>query len=488
MDFDYKKHKFDIPNKAGAYLYRDQDQQVIYVGKAKNLRKRTSQYFQNKRQDAKTKALVKDIAKLETIVTDSELDALFLESELIKRYQPRYNILLRDNKSTSYIRITKGDRPTINFTRQPFDDGAEYFGPFYNAYPIKQAMHYLRRIFPYLTPKSLTKNRSLINRQIGLEPELNNQQDLLKYKSDLRQIKLYIKGQRVQLIRELKSQMNQRAEALDFEAAAKLRNQIRQLEYLQNGVRINQINQLDQSDQSLSDLSKLFNLEQIKRIEGYDISHMSGTSVVASMVVFTNGLADRSEYRRFKIKIDQNNDFFNINETLARRAQRNWLMPDLILIDGGKGQLNTAIAALAKTKLAKVPIFSLAKKQELVIINNQYSNIELNQQFLSQNNIAFAREADFTTVDIANNQPVLKLLQRVRDEAHRFAVSYHSKLKKARQISSSLDHIKGVGPRTIQKLLKKYKTISKISQASESELAQLIGPNKAKLLKKVVKS
>ncbi len=478
---EYKKYQ--IETKPGVYLYYNQNNQVIYIGKAKNLKKRTSQYFQTKKRDLKTEALVKDIFKIETIVTDSELDALFLESELIKRYQPQYNILLRDDKSTTYLKISNHKLPIISFTRNPIDDGAEYFGPFYNIYPVKQALRYLRWIFPYLTPKSNQKNKSQLNYQIGLEPILTTEEDIKKYLSDIKQIKLYIRGERKQIIKNLEQEMYHFAQKQQFEQAKNVRDKIKQLNSLQNKVRIEQIDILRQ-DQSLLQLGELFSLpEAPKRIEGYDVSHMSGTNVVSSMVVFTNGLADRAAYRKFKMKIDQNNDFYNMSETMTRRSNKNWSKPNLILIDGGKGQLNAAIKSLKNSQLSDVPIFGLAKKQELIIISEYNSNIELNKLFIQKKQAAFVEDDQFYTVDLDNHQPIIKLIQRVRDEAHRFAVGYHTKLKRQSQLDSQLDRIKGIGIKTKQKLLKKYQTITKISQASDEDLIDLIGTKKAKIIR-----
>ncbi len=481
---DYKKYK--ITHQPGVYLYYDQ-KQVIYVGKAKDLAKRTRQYFQAKAHDPKTSALVKEIFKIETIVTASELDALFLESELIKRYQPKYNILLRDDKSTTYLKISNQKLPIISYTRNPIDDGADYFGPFYNISPVKQAMRYLRWIFPYLTKQSVDKNNSKLNRQIGLEPSLTSQTEIDKYLTDIKQIKMYLKGKRKQIIKDLERQMKQLADKQQFEQAAKVLKQINQLNSLQHKVRIDQIT--NDQDFSLNQLSLLFNLSvPANRIEGYDVSHMSGTNVVSSMVVFTNGLSDRANYRKFKIKIDQNDDFYNMRETLARRANKNWTKPDLILIDGGKGQLESAIAALKNTDLTRVPIFGLAKKQELIIIDKNWSNIDLNQQLLDQKQGSFVNQHDFIIVDLDNSDPIIKLIQRIRNEAHRFAIGYHSRLKRRGQTISQLDTIKGIGPKTKQKLIKKYKTISNIKQTPEHEIAKLIGPAKAKQIKQTLKS
>lgn len=457
-----------ISQSAGVYLYQ-KNQEIIYVGKAKNLKKRISQYFQKRITDPKTKALVAEIEQIKTIKTDSELDALFLESELIKRYKPKYNILLRDDKSQIYIKISNDDLPIISYTRAPLDDGADYFGPFYNAYPIKQAMRYLRWIFPYFIKQTYSR----LDAHIGLEPKITTAIDRQHYLHDIKKIKLYIKGEKQQLINQLEKQMLLSAQNQQFELANQYKKQLLALKSLQNKVRLR--DNIVYDDDSLLKLQHLFKMKDPPlRIEGYDISHMSGTNVVASMVVFENGVSKRSEYRKFKTKIDQNNDFANMQEILKRRAQKTWQKPDLILIDGGKGQLGAAIDGLSDTDLNDVPIFGLAKRLETIVIH-QKSNIKLSFQ------------DEFFEINLGLNDPVTKLLQRIRDEAHRFAVGYHSILKTKQQTISQLDNIKGIGPKTRQKLQRKYGNITKLKKINLAELAQLIGESKAKIIKQALK-
>lgn len=469
-----------LPNSPGVYLYKNATGEIIYVGKAKVLKRRVKQYFQNKHQDIKTQALVREIDDLEVIETESELDALFLESELIKRYKPAYNILLRDDKNVTYIKISSEVYPVISYTRQPLDDGAEYFGPFYNVYPVKQAMRYLRWIFPYLTKPLGSKTNSRLEWHIGLNPKLTTEEQRQKYLADLMQIKRYIKGERRQIIVEIEKAMKMAARQQDFELAAKLRNQVQALKSLQQKVRIIDEEQCLEQDRGLRDLQELFQLKKLpSRIEGFDISHMSGTNVVASMVVFINGLSARAEYRKFKTKIDQNNDFYNMNETLKRRFnEKKWPQPDLVLIDGGKGQLGAALASTGGVW----PMFGLAEKQELIVIHKTQSQIKINAVKLAELKGIVFDEGNFWVLRLPETSPALRLLIRVRDEAHRFAVGYHTKLKVDAQTLSSLDQIRGIGPQTRQKLLKKYKSLAKIKQASLDEIAELIGAQKASLI------
>lgn len=475
-----------LPDVPGVYLYKNLDGEIIYVGKAKNLKRRMKQYFQSRTLDIKTQALVREIADFEIIKTDSELDALFLEGELIKRYKPAFNILLRDDKNVTYIKISGDFYPVVSYTRQPLDDGGEYFGPFYSIFSVKQAMRYLRWIFPYLTRPLESKSVSRLEWHIGLNPKLEVgsrkeiQQQRQKYLADLKQVRRYIRGERRQVIIELEREMQRAAAKQDFETAAKLRNQVRALESLQQKVRIVSEEQDISQDHGLRDLQELFGLSTApNRIEGFDISHVSGTNVVASMVVFINGLAARTEYRKFKTKIDQNNDFYNMYETIQRRFKnQQWPRPDLMLIDGGKGQLSSAIMASD----GQTPMLGLAEKQELIVVDRKKSNVALKAKKLAEMGGLAFEEGDFWLIKLPESNSVLKLLKRLRDEAHRFAVGYHTKLRAEAQKISALDQIRGIGPQTRQKLLKKYKTLSNIKRAGKVELTEVIGKRKSELI------
>ena len=256
---------------------------------------------------------------------------------------PKFNILLRDDRSQIYIRINmKDDWPYVGFTRNPADDGAEYYGPYYNSYAIRKAIRYLRRSFPFYDRPHSGDDRLSLNAQIGLEPAGLTSGE---YHQDLRKLISYIKGDRQKIINELKHDMELAAREHRFEDAAVYRNRLFNLNELKKRIMFGDEEYLDISkDQALSDLTDLLGLKtEPRRIEGYDVSHMSGTNVVASMVVFTNGVSDRSQYRKFKTKIEQNNDFFNMAEIIKRRFTdeniTKWGKPDLCLIDGGKGQL-----------------------------------------------------------------------------------------------------------------------------------------------------
>jgi excinuclease ABC subunit C len=223
------------------------------------------------------------------------------------------------------------------------------------------------------------------------------------------------------------------------------------------------------------------------RIEGFDISHMSGSNVVASMVVFVNGVSNRSEYRKFKTHFERNDDFANMNETITRRFSeknmKSWGMPDLLLIDGGKGQLDAAIKAMSSLNI-NVPAIGLAKREEQIVVSLEKSNVIIDQSFVSKLGGYSEYTENYALINLENNSHIIKLLQRIRDESHRFAVSYHSALKLAKQKSSVLSEIPGIGQATQRKLMKKFGSVSAIKSASQQDISNLIGVTKAEIVKK----
>lgn len=542
----------DLPNKPGVYFHNDKNGQIIYVGKAAILKNRVRQYFQSSRlMDAKTRALVAEIVDTDWVETESEIDALFLEAEMVKRYMPRYNILLRDDKSSTYIRIDmKSDWPYVSFSRLPADDSAEYFGPYYSSYSMKKALRYLRKIFPYYVKPVGDNTKIDLDAHLGLSPIGVSSNE---YKANLRKLISYIKGERKALINELEAEMKAAATINDFEMAAKIRNKIFNLRDLQRQILFGDKEFLDISkDQALCDLTDLINLPKIPiRIEGFDISHMSGTNVVASMVVFKNGASDRAEYRKFKMRVDKNDDFFNMNETLTRRLSeknlKSWGKPDLILIDGGKGQLDAALQARDKLGLSDIPFIGLAKRDEQIVVkncsaiegpagrsapdshsitnaesgaatsrdpetsrlaNNCYRKVSLqpatggshpptvtlgytgtliDKSKLAELGGSLEVTDDFILINLPKSSPIIKLLQRIRDESHRFAVSYHTVLKRAKQTASLLDEIPGIGPKTRAKLIRKFGSVNGVKNASEADIVSIIGARKAKIVLSSIK-
>lgn len=482
----------DLPREPGVYFHRSASGEVIYVGKAAILRNRVKSYFQKtKVRDAKTEALVAEIADVEWVTVETELDALFLESEMIKRYKPRYNILLRDDKSQTFVRINMRDPyPFICFTRQPMDDGAEYFGPYYNASAVKKALRYLRKAFPYSMHETMPK-RVCLQYHLGLCPGVEEQKiTSADYKNVLRRLIRYLKGERRAIIREIERDMKIAAKEQQFEVAARHRNQLRYLNELQRQIIFRDTEFVDLSkDYALNELMDMLGLTIVpRRIEGYDISHMSGTNNVASMVVATNGLADKSQYRKFKMQLPGNNDFAHMRETMLRRfaaKHDDWLRPQIILIDGGKGQLGSAIEALEERDV-HIPVIGLAKREEEIVIHRTRSNVDADIDRLlkwvrenNPNEPSLIQESDdFLLIRLPKSSHIVKLLQRLRDESHRFAVSYHTTLKRKSQIKSKLDDIPGIGSLTRKKLIQTFGSARGVEQATETQLQATLGTKK----------
>lgn len=400
-----------LPAAPGVYFHKNAEGEIIYVGKAAVLKNRVRQYFQNGPKDPKTAALVKEIADTDWIVVDTEMDALFLESEMIKRYKPKWNILLRDDKTVSYVRIDlKSEVPYVSMTRQPLGDDATYVGPFYAKLPVVKALRILRKVFPYYD-KPYSGKKSL-NTDLGLTPgiEVGNSAPA-EYKRNLRKLIRYLEGDREKLLKDLEKQMKKAAAEQKYEEAAEARNQYYGLLELKKKIVFSDKEFLDiSSDKALVQLQTLLKLQHPpKRIEGYDISHQSGTNVVGSMVVFKNGVSDRAEYRKFKLRKQQNNDTESLREVIERRLKHTeWQYPDLVILDGGLSQLN-AIKPLLEP--LNIPVIGRDKSGD------------------------HARNAKVVLVTpeiipLPNDSHVAKLIARIDDESHRFAITYHNLLKR----------------------------------------------------------
>jgi excinuclease ABC subunit C len=504
----------ELPKEPGVYFHKSASGEIIYVGKAAVLRNRVRQYFQASRaRDPKTEALVEEIYDTDWMVVESELEALFLEAEMIRRYMPRYNILLRDDKAMSYIRIDyDSDFPTVSTTRRPLDDGARYFGPYFSTYGVRQALKVLRRIFPFATRRVPGQKRATLHYHLGLDPGLEEGKTSLEdYRANLRKLMAVIEGKRTAILKEIERDMKRAAKASEFEMAAKLRNQLFALQNLNKQIIFSDKEFLDISkDHALNELVELLGLPDFpRRIEGYDISHMQGTNVVASMVVFTNGVSDKGAYRKFKTA-QRNDDTYNMYETLLRRlSEKNlsaWGKPDLILIDGGAPQLGAAIRAQAERGVA-IPIIGLAKRNEEVIIKIDGSCVTVPGLAPGDDDYTVSVQNGFASVDLHPGQlktsghsvnlrgpgrvphydNLVKLLQRIRDESHRFAVSYHSALRSKRQTASVLDDIPTIGPATRKKLIKTFGSLRGVMQARDWELEKVLGSKKAVILRQYLR-
>lgn len=474
-----------LPTSPGVYFHKSSSGEIIYVGKAANLRSRVRQYFQASRvHEPKTDALVAEIADTDWTEVETELDALFFEAEMIRRYMPRYNILLRDDKALSYIRIDyDSDYPTVSTTRRPLDDGARYYGPYYSTQAVRLSLKLLRRAFPFATRKTSGQKRVTLHYHLGLDPGLEEGKTSLEdYRANLRKLIAIIEGKRKVIEKEVQRDMNRAAKAHDFEAATGFRNQLFALRSLSKQVIFSDKEFLDISkDHALGEMVRLLSLPKFPaRIEGYDISHQQGSDVVASMVVFTNGVSNKAQYRKFKTRINHNDDFYNMRETLKRRLsdknRKAWALPDLVLVDGGKGQLDAAITARDEAGCSRIPFIGLAKREEQIVIHKAKSGVALDNSAMASLNGFITESDDFILVNLPHTTNLVKLLQRIRDESHRFAVSYHNILKTKRMASSALDDIPGIGPQTRKKLVKQFGSVRGLMAASEAEIQAAVGP------------
>lgn len=413
MDALLKQKLNKLPAKPGVYFHKNAAGEIIYVGKAAILKNRVRQYFQNSKKDTKTAALVAEIADTDWIVVDTEIDALFLESEMIKRYMPKWNILLRDDKTVSYVRINMNDEvPYVSFTRNPIDDKATYIGPFYGKTAIERAVRSLRKVFPYYSrPYS---GKKTLDTDLGLTPGIEIGKTTPKdYKKNLRKLIRYLEGGREKLIKELEKTMYDEADRGNYELAAEARNQLFGLKELKRKIVFSDKEFLDiSSDQALKQLQEMLELDEPpKRIEGYDISHQSGTNTVASMVVFINGASARNEYRKFKIRTSTNDDVKSMLEVISRRLKHTeWNLPNLIILDGGITQVN---AVMSLVQQYNIPVIGRNKSGD----HSKSAGVKI-----------IVPGKGLLPLD--GNSHVAKLIARIDEEAHRFAITYHSLLKR----------------------------------------------------------
>lgn len=408
-----------LPSAPGVYFHKNKEGEIIYVGKAAVLKNRVRQYFQNTEKDPKTTALVKEIYDTDWIIVDTEMDALFLESEMIKRYKPKWNILLRDDKTVSYVRIDmKSEVPYVSMTRQPLDDKATYIGPFYAKTTVATALRILRKVFPYYDRPY--DGKKTLNTDLGLTPGIEvGRSTPAEYKKNLRKLIRYLEGDRQKLISDIEKEMKVEAKLNHFERATELRNQYFGLKGLKKKIVFSDKEFLNiSSDQALLELQKMLNLSNPpRRIEGYDISHQQGSNVVASMVVFVNGVSDRSEYRKFKLRRQTNDDVNNMREIIERRLKhQEWDYPNLVILDGAEGQVN-AVKDLLKT--ANIPVIGRDKSGDHT--RNASVHIVIPDD---------TEPSGFRSVFLPSDSHVAKLIARIDDESHRFAITYHRLLQR----------------------------------------------------------
>ena len=417
-----------FPQSPGVYLMKNAAGVVIYVGKAKNLRARAGSYFLKAAADERRTAdLVREIHDIDFLPADSEVDAVLIEARLIKDVQPKYNQLLKDDKSFPYLEIyTREDFPRVEFTRQPHTRGTKLYGPFASAGSLRGAIQVLQKIFKFRTcsldieendPRWRWFRPCLLASINQCTAPCNLRISKDDYRHDIQRLRLFLEGGKKALLNEMREEMQMAAAALQFEKAARLRDEIHMLETL------DQRGDLDEHVQpevffidpkkGLAGLRKILHLPATPRtIEGVDIAHLAGGETVASLVRFIDGLPFKPGYKRFKIRsVAGIDDFASIHEVVARRFQRldeeAEPFPDILLVDGGKGQLNAALAAFSSIDVTPPTVISLAKREEEIYVPGAEVPLRLSRH-------AYA----------------LRLLQYVRDEAHRFAQQYHHLLRR----------------------------------------------------------
>ncbi len=586
----------NLPDEPGVYLMKDAGGHIIYIGKALSLWNRVRSYFQKGAKGEKTERMVANIADIETIVTHTELEALALESNLIKKHHPRYNISLRDDKNYPYLRFDiRSDYPRLEVVRRLKKDGALYYGPYVPAGGMWEILSLVRRTFPLATCRKEFRadrpERPCVQHQIGrCVAPCSGEVDPAAYRDVVAQVRMFIEGKNRELLDLLKQRMEEASERTDYERAAELRDRIARIEgalekqkiispgfenqdavgiasegghadiqvlFIRNGMLIGrkdfhlaetggmtasellsdflrqfyskemilpsevllpadvpdrevlerwltqkregnvevavpqrgrkrELVQMasDNAAQSLREhlLSRkskervLLNLKEElglrnlpRRIEAFDISQIQGAEAVASMVSFENNLPDKRHYKKFRIRsVEGQDDFASMAEVIRRRytrAKEEGALPDLILIDGGKGQLNAALDALAETGVAGPDVIGLAKARA----GEEGTEREFERVFLP---------GVEEPVLLVPTSATTHLVARVRDEAHRFAITYHRKLREKRTVRSELDDIPGIGDMRRKELLRHFGSVEKIRQATVEELASVRGMTK----------
>jgi excinuclease ABC subunit C len=421
-----------FPNTSGVYLLKDSQARVLYVGKAKNLRARAGSYFQKTAVDnPRIKEWIGEVADIDFLATDSEVDALLLEARLIKDIQPKYNANLKDDKTFPYLQITTGeDFPRVNFTREPLDRGVKLYGPFTRAKSLRGAIQVLQKIFKFRTcsleieeddPRWRWFRPCLLHSIEQCTAPCNLRIDKDNYRKDIRRLRLFLDGKKDVVLAEMEAEMLEASKALQFEKAARLRDELKALRELnlRGDLAKNAQPEVFYQDprKGLKGLKKVLGLESMPRsIHGVDIAHLGGTETVGSLVTFIDGLPFKPGYRRYKIKsVGGVDDYASIREVVSRRIQglqeREEPFPDIFLIDGGKGQLSAALEAFSALHVTPPTLISLAKQDEEIFVPGRPEPIVLSRR-------SFA----------------LRLLQYVRDEAHRFAQHYHHILRKKRTL------------------------------------------------------
>lgn len=497
---DLNKKLRDVPHKPGVYLMKDRLKRMIYVGKARDLRKRLGQYFMPSRRmtaDLKTRALLSSIWDFEIHLVRNEPEALLLEGKLIKEYRPKYNISFRDDKRFLLVKVNVADPiPRFQLTRLKKDDECRYFGPFAHAGALRSTLNWMKKKFGLRSCRSIEPDESDYNRCLdriikNCSAPCIRHVSLEDYHQRVLEACEFLDGQSQEMLHQIEEEMRKAAAKLNFEKAAELRNMLDDLRRTTKPIRRFTRGSLPSSIDPEHDLRNLGDALLLPGpptvMECFDISNISATHIVASMVSFRNGVPDKSNYRRYRIKtVPCQDDFASMAEVVRRRYSRVLLegrqaapefvefnqeapaealarvvrtssarmvrLPDLIIVDGGKGQLGAACKELQRLGLHDVPIIGLAKEFEEIY-----------------------RPGRSLPLQLPENSGALQLLQRIRDEAHRFANGYHQLLMKKRIAESILDDCPGVSENRKQALLRKFGSVERLRKASVTEVAQVDG-------------
>jgi len=454
---DIKKKIKQFPDSPGVYLMKDEAGGVIYAGKAASLKKRVASYFKARSFSPRLEALISNIKDIEYILTNNESEALLLEVALIKSRQPKYNVALRDDKNYPLLKLTVNEKfPRLFITRLKKNDGAMYFGPYTSAKLLRQAVDFLRRAFLFRACKTLPKTVCLNYYLKQCLAPCGNKADQKQYREAVERVIMFLEGRRPEVLKGLEEKMNAAARQKRYEEAARYRDQVRALTQfisMPKG-RMTAANQLA-AIKDILDLKK-----EPRRIEAFDVSNISGREAVGSMITFLDGKPYKNGYRKFRIKEVKGIDDYSMMREIVRRRYQGLIeekaeLPELIIIDGGKGHLSGAKEELDALGLDAIPIMSIAKEFEHIFIPARQEPIKL-----------------------PANSLVLYLIQRVRDEAHRFAIGYHKALRGKLMGVSALDDIKGIGPRKKITLIKHFGSIEGIKNAAIQDLVKIKGINK----------
>ncbi|MBI3316393.1 MAG: excinuclease ABC subunit UvrC [Candidatus Omnitrophica bacterium] len=473
------RQKIDaLPLEPGVYFMKDARGEILYIGKALSLRKRVRSYFSSRGgpEFAKIRILMSKVEEIDCIETATEVDALLLEASLVRKYQPRYNKELKDDKSYPLLKITHEAFPRIHLTRSKIDKQATYYGPYTDVKLLREAIALINHLFPLRKCQKLPKAACLYY-HIGqclapcIKPDIRSEYDRV-----LGEVKTFLRGGKKSFVDYLTERMKEAASELRFEDAQFFKGQIDALGRLRRS-RF----KLKRPEASIVlsatlELKQRLGMERLpEKIICFDVSNIHGKEAAASKVSFYRELADKLEYRRYKIRsVSGINDYAMIQEALGRmligiKEGRETFIPDLVMIDGGKGHLHAAREVLIQEGFETTELIALAKKFETVF---HYKTQK------SREGTAFPSPAG-VALDIPKDSPALRLLQRVRDEAHRFAITYHRSLKKSALENSVLDAIEGIGKKRKRLLLKQFDSTDELKRAGREQLAGLPGMNRS---------